>query len=228
MTSPANSPATLETRPSAILECLPASGPARAQRPMAAIEALRMVQAQRLVVRRIAIGVHAVATADAGRLVTTSGTVLTFSTPRPQATQASHVLAAAWTLGEGLSAAVSRAFATRRFVLAQLLDDLGTVLLFRLAERLFARAARRAARSGLGLGPVMAPGDGALGLDMLAPALALAGAGRAGIRVVAGGAMWPAKSGTALALLGSGLQPGHAGWDCATCQSADSCRLRRQ
>ncbi len=227
MASPAASSTDRETMPQAILGRLPARGPARAQRPLAAVEALRMVRSQRLAIPRIAVGVHAVVAADACRLVLDSGAELVLDTPHPEAARASHVLAAAWTLGADLSTAVSREFAAHRYVLAQVLDDLGTVLLFRLAERLFTRAARRAARSGLSLGAPLAPGDAALGLSMLAPVLDLARANRAGIHTVEAGAMWPPKSGAAIALLGPDLPPGSSSWDCAACRSADSCRLRR-
>ena len=226
MASSATSPAARHPDANAILGRLPASGLAHARRPMAAAEALHLLRAERLAVPRIAVGVHAVVAVDACRLVIANGTQLTFDAPRPETARASHVLAAAWTLGEGLSAAVSREFAARRYVRAQMLDDLGTALLFRLAERLFARAASRAARSGTSLGSPLAPGDTALGLSMLAPVLDLARAGRAGIRLVEAGAMWPPKSGAAVALVGTDLSAVHSDWDCTACRSADGCRWR--
>ena len=136
------------------------------------------------------------------------------------------VVAAACTLGPALENRVSALFAARRPSLGMALDSLGTDLLFRLSDRLYARIRRELRRQGLHIGPPENPGDGGLALEAQSAVLQLSGVDAAALSANASGMLQPVKSLTFVAALGPDL-PTHAITPrCSRCSARDRCTIR--
>jgi hypothetical protein len=136
------------------------------------------------------------------------------------------VAAAACTLGAAVQERISALFATRRRSLALALDTVANELLFRLADRVFARIRREARRAGLGVGIEASPGDPGVPLGQQARVLALADAARIGIRCTGAGMLAPMKSLSFLVALGPNLRRRFAAGRCNCCPSRDRCTLK--
>lgn len=143
-----------------------------------------------------------------------------------QRSRAGFLLVAAWSLGPAVSLAVTEAFRERRAMQALLLDEIASLLVFRLGEQLFARIRQRLAARGLGVGRPQAPGDGQVALAAQARLLRLAGAARIGVSLGDSGTLAPLKTATALAPVGQDIRQPRQDWSCAGCASRNSCRLR--
>jgi hypothetical protein len=138
------------------------------------------------------------------------------------------VVAAACTLGPALERRVSALFAARQPGLAMALDTLGTDLLFRLSDRLYARIRREMRRQGLRVGPPQNPGDAGLALQAQPAVLQLSGVPATALCANGSGMLQPVKSLTFIAALGPDL-PVHAVTPrCVRCAVRDRCTLRPQ
>jgi hypothetical protein len=135
------------------------------------------------------------------------------------------VAAATCTLGRALEARVTALFGARRPLLALALDALGNEMLFRVADRAFARIRREARRQGLETGAELNPGDSGIALDQQAALLALADAEQNRITLTAQGMLAPVKSLSFLAPLGRNLSVRSSG-RCDHCPSKDRCKTR--
>ncbi len=137
----------------------------------------------------------------------------------------SAIAAAACTLGGALEARVTALFGAGRPLLALALDGVGNELLFRAADRAFARIRREARRQKLTTGAELSPGDSGIALGQQAALLALADAGQNGITLTSHGMLVPAKSLSFLVTLGRNLSLRSAG-RCDHCSSRDRCTMR--
>src|SRR3989338_9229497 len=134
------------------------------------------------------------------------------------------VAAATCTLGGALGARVTALFRAHRPLLAVALDAVGNELLFRVADRTFARIRREARRQELETGAELHPGDSGIALDQQSTLLALAGAEPNTIALTAHGMLAPVKSLSFLATLGRNLS-GRSSRRCDHCPSKDRCRI---
>ncbi|MCC7257882.1 MAG: hypothetical protein IT486_05885 [Gammaproteobacteria bacterium] len=218
----------LEISPADVLRRLRLTGRAFTARPAETMVTalLGELQRERLVEPRASYGCTAVRSADARRLDLDDGSTLVLQRPVAQAARAQQVLAAAWSLGPGIAQAVAQRFRDRRGLQALVLDEIASLLVMRLGERLFAELRHEFAARGLGIGRALAPGDGALALGAQAAVLQLAGADRIGVGLAAGGVMSPLKTATALALVGPRIRRPRRDRSCRDCRSRAGCRLR--
>lgn len=143
-----------------------------------------------------------------------------------QRSRAGFLLVAAWSLGPAVSLAVTEAFRERRALQGLLLDEIASLLVFRLGEQLLSRVRQRLATEGLGVGRPQAPGDGQVALAAQATLLRLSGAARIGVSLGGSGVLAPLKTATALAPVGQHIRQPRQDWSCAGCASRSSCRLR--
>ncbi|CAG0944754.1 hypothetical protein GPROT2_02830 [Gammaproteobacteria bacterium] len=208
-----------------VLRRLALDGPAFRARPARAMvaELLERIRCERLIRPRASyrcIGLQG-GEGDGMRRLLEPGRRL------PQRARAEFVLAAAWSLGPGVSAAVAQAFGQRRGLQALVLDELASLFVFRLGEQLFARLREDLATQGLAVGRPEAPGDGVVALTAQAPLLQLAGAGRIGITLAGSGVMSPLKTATALAPVGRQVRPPRQDRPGCACASGARCRFSR-
>ncbi len=143
-----------------------------------------------------------------------------------QRSRAGFIVAAVWSLGPDVSRAIADGFRQRRALQALVLDEIASLLVFRLGEQLFARLRQQLAVQGLGVGRPQRPGDGVVTLGAQAALLQLAGAGEVGVTLAGGGVLSPLKTGTALAAVGQRVRQPRQEAACAACASRAGCRLR--
>ncbi len=140
----------------------------------------------------------------------------------------SSLASAACTLGARLEERVSDLFRSREPLLAMALDDLGTQLLFRLSDRLYARIRREARRQGLQAGEAQSPGDEGLSLAAQPAVLALAGIDAQLVSANSRGMLRPVKSLSFVVALGPHLPARSLPPRCLRCASREKCRVRVQ
>ncbi len=133
--------------------------------------------------------------------------------------------AASCTLGGALEERVTGLFREGRPLLALALDAAGNDLLFRAADRAFARIRREARRQNLMTGAELSPGDSGIPLHHQAALLEMADAGQNGITLTGRGMLVPVKSLSMLVTLGRNLAVRSAG-RCDQCSSKDRCTRR--
>lgn len=211
-----------------ILRRLPLATPAFAARPAGALVAglLERIDAERLIAPRAAFRCIGVRRGGQLGIDLEDGSAFEFARPAPQWSRAESAVVAVWSLGPGVSRAIAAAFERRKGLQALLLDEIASLLVFRLGEVLFERLRQRFAAQGLGMGRPFAPGDGVLALAAQARVLALAGAGRIDVGLGQGGVMSPLKTASAVVAVGRRVRrPRHAA-ACADCASRARCRLR--
>jgi len=135
--------------------------------------------------------------------------------------------AAACTLGAAMDARITQLFALRRPSLALALDAVARELLFRLADRAYARIRRDARKQGLDAGIETNPGDDDIALDQQPAVLTLADAEQIGITASTPGMLSPVRSISFVVALGHGLAGrSAAGGRCKRCPSRDRCTSR--
>ena len=138
----------------------------------------------------------------------------------------SSLASAACTIGAALEERVSDLFRSREPLLAMALDDLGTQLLFRLSDRLYARIRREARRQGLQAGEAQSPGDEGLSIDAQPAVLALAGIDPQVVSANSRGMLRPVKSLSFVVALGPHLPARSLPPRCLRCASRETCRVR--
>ena len=138
------------------------------------------------------------------------------------------VVVAVATIGPGLEERASRLFVSRDVRRALLLEELGTAALFELSDGLQRRIEGAVCAGKERLSCPYQPGDGGFPLAHQRLLCALAGAGRAGVRLSGAGMLVPVKSMSLLYGLGKEV-PRRAAHDrCASCRARDRCRYRRR
>jgi hypothetical protein len=141
---------------------------------------------------------------------------------------ASHLAIGVCTLGSPLEDAVSRGFASGDRLRAIMLDDIGTLLLYRLSDQLEHLMQVEARSQGLEASGVLNPGEAGFDLSEQATVVELAGGADIGVALTSTGMLLPRKS--LSMVLGFGLQMPK--WDpgerCARCGARDRCPHRRQ
>lgn len=211
-----------------ILQRLSPTGPAFSARPAAAMVAriLEVIRRDRLITPQASFGCIDVRRGARRRIDLQDGSTLALERPIAQMSHAESILAAAWSLGPGVSHAVSEAFRRRTGLQALMLDEVASLFLFRLGERLLERLRQRFAARGLCIGAPLAPGDGALALTAQGLVLKLADARQIGIGLGQSGVMSPLKTATAVAAVGRRIRAPQRDWSCTGCASIAACRLR--
>jgi len=139
---------------------------------------------------------------------------------------AQMLVCAVWSIGSKISGAVSGAFTSGDYLRGFVMDEIATLILFRLGENLFEQLAGRFAVGEMQIGRALAPGDGYLGLAEQQTILQLAGGGSIGVGCARSGFLSPLKSASALAPLGCTVAVPCHRWSCTACDSGESCRLR--
>ncbi|MDE3108733.1 MAG: hypothetical protein KGL02_02225 [Acidobacteriota bacterium] len=130
------------------------------------------------------------------------------------------------TIGCALERQVSERFASGDRLPAVMLDEIGTVALFRVSDRLENEIQVEAARLGLEAGGVLNPGEDGLEISQQRPIVELANGPSIGISSSAA-MLVPRKSISMLIGIGARMPKWTRGQRCAVCAARDRCPHRR-
>jgi len=201
---------------------------ARRSAPALVNEILDEIRDDALLRVRISYRLHDIVRQDRYCIETQSGVVVSFVDRGEKPDRASRLLCASWTLGEQISVAIRKAFIRGRYLHGLVLDEIASLWLFEVAERVFANFGKEAARDELAMSRVFAPGDGQISIDQQKKVLTLAGGAEAGISIAPAGVLAPVKSGTGLVELVPGIEACRHIFSCEDCRAHIHCRLRQR
>ena len=129
-------------------------------------------------------------------------------------------------IGPKISQQVSDWFAGRERLKAVLLDDIGTLALFKLGDYLEALISRQSLAMGLQASGTLSPGEEGFDLTAQAEVLELAGGGDIGVLVRGGSLLVPHTSTTSVIGLGEQMTSWSRDDSCATCRAGRRCPYR--
>lgn len=141
--------------------------------------------------------------------------------------RATHLATGVCTLGDRLARQVSEYFAAGEPLKAVLLDEVGSLALYQLSDRLEEIIRTEARRRGLETSGVLNPGDNGFDLRAQAQVVALAGGSDIGIRVTNAGVLSPAKSLTLVMGMGKRMPRWRRGDSCGSCEARKRCPYRQ-
>lgn len=140
--------------------------------------------------------------------------------------RATHVAAGICTIGSRVGQQVREWFAAGEAVKAVVLDEIGSLALYRLAEDLEGRIRLEARRLGLEASGVLNPGDDGFDISEQPKVIELAGGARMGVSLTAGGMLCPEKSLTLIMGIGKGVPAWGRDRNCARCRARRRCPHR--
>ena len=140
---------------------------------------------------------------------------------------ASHLAAGVCTVGGALEKQVSAWFATSDRLRAVMLDEIGTLALFRLGDRVEELMRAEAGKYGLAASGVLSPGEDGFEISQQAAVLQLARSAEIGILQRTSGMLTPRKSLSMIVGFGARMPVWTRGERCAHCGARDRCPHRR-
>ena len=140
---------------------------------------------------------------------------------------ASHLAAGVCTIGDAIEKQVSAGFAASDRLHAVMLDEIGTLHLFRLGDQLEELMQAEAVKHGLQAGGVLSPGEDGIDISQQAVVLQLARSAEIGISQRCGGMLTPRKSLSMMVGFGARMPMWTRGERCARCGARDRCPHRR-
>jgi hypothetical protein len=136
---------------------------------------------------------------------------------------ATHVAAGVCTIGAAIENHVSEGFAASDRLQSVILDEIGTLALFRVGERLESLVQAEAARLGLDASGPLSPGEDGIDISQQATVLGLAGGARIGLSNTTIAMLTPRKSASMIFGLGSRMRKWNRSDRCAVCAARDRC-----
>jgi hypothetical protein len=140
---------------------------------------------------------------------------------------ASHLALVVCTVGERLSSHATAWFGTGNPARAVLLDEIGSIALYRLVERCGALLREEATTLALELSGSLSPGDDGFDIGEQTSVLRLAGGAELGVTVQRSLVLAPHKSLTAVYGLGKSMPSWTEGDNCGRCRARERCTYRR-
>jgi hypothetical protein len=140
---------------------------------------------------------------------------------------ATHVAAGVCTIGDAVEKHASEGFAASDRLRAVLLDDIGTLVLFRVADQLEELMQAEAARYGLEAGGVLNPGEDGFQISQQTVVVELAGGTNLGVSQTATGMLVPRKSLSMVVGFGARMPKWSRGERCERCGARERCPHRR-
>ena len=140
---------------------------------------------------------------------------------------ATHVAAGVCTIGDALEKHVSEGFAASDRLRAVLLDEIGTLALFRLGDQLEESMQAEAAQHALEASGVLSPGEDGFEISQQAAVVELAGGGNIGVSPTTTGMLIPRKSLSMVVGFGARMLKWSRGERCARCGARERCPHRQ-
>lgn len=187
---------------------------------------LAQVQAERLLQPKLSFRIWPVESSGPGWLELRGGSHIASRSLNHHLPAAMYVAAGVGTIGDAIAKRVSESFAAYDRLRAVMLDEIGTLALFRLADLLERQIQVDAARLGLEAGGALNPGEDGLDISQQAAIVDLANGGSIGIASTAA-MLAPRKSISMIIGIGVRMPKWSRGERCAVCAARDRCRYRR-
>lgn len=187
---------------------------------------LAQIESEHLLQPRLSFRIWPVEASGAGSLQLRGGSNIVSRSLNHHLPGASYVAAGVCSIGGAIERRVSEGFAACDRLRAVMLDEIGTLALFRLADRLETEIQADAARFGLAAGGALNPGEDGLEISQQATIVELAGGHSIGI--TCGAAMLaPRKSISMIVGIGVRMPKWTRGERCAVCAARNRCPHRR-
>lgn len=187
---------------------------------------LRQIEANRWLDAAINYRVLEVTGSGPGRLEA-GGAVLDSALLARYLQQATHLVFGVCTLGEGLLRHMREFFDSKRPSQAVLLDEIGTLLLYKLGDHFEEMMCQQAKTMGLQASGAFNPGDEGFDINLQGTVLKLAGGADIGVTMQGRSILVPHKSLTAVIGLGRNMPAYTRAERCARCHSRDRCPHRQ-
>jgi hypothetical protein len=176
---------------------------------------------------KISFQVHAVIVGTREQLTLRGGSTLSSPMLGHYLPVATHVAAGVCTIGDAIENEVRRGFAASDRLRATILDEIGTLALYRLSDRVQEMIQEEAARMGLQASGALNPGEDGIPISQQETVLELASGADIGISQTSTGMLSPRKSLSMILGLGKQMRRWSRGERCAVCAARDRCPHRR-
>lgn len=140
---------------------------------------------------------------------------------------ATHLVFGVCTLGESMLLHMREFFNSKRPSQAVLLDEIGTLLLYKLGDHFEELMCQQAKTMGLSASGSFNPGDEGFDISLQGTVLQLAGGSEIGVTLQGGSILVPHKSLTAVIGLGRNMPANTRAERCARCHSRERCPHRQ-
>ena len=155
------------------------------------------------------------------------GTRISLRTLSHYLPSATHVAAGVCTIGDAVEKHVSEGFAASDRLRAVMLDEIGTLALFRLSDQLEELMQAEAAQHGLEASGVLNPGEDGFEISQQAAVVELAGGLNFGVLQTTTGMLVPRKSLSMVVGFGARMPKWSRGEHCARCGARERCPHRQ-
>ena len=188
---------------------------------------LEQIELHQLIQPKISFQTHAVVLKTREQFTLRGGSKLSSPMLGHDLPSATHVAAAVCTIGDAIESEVRAGFAASDRLRATMLDEIGTIALYRLGDHLEQVIHDEAARLGLEASGALNPGEDGFPITQQEIVLELAGGAAIGISRTTTGMLRPRKSLSMILGLGKQMRRWSRGERCAVCAARDRCPHRR-
>jgi len=190
-------------------------------------ELLARIEAEGCIQPRISFQVWPIVSSGSGWLEVHGGSRLSSPTLGHHLPGAAYLAAGVCTIGDAVEKRASQGFAASDRLRAVMLDEIGTLTLFRLGDQLEVLLKTGARRRGLQAGGMLSPGEDGFEISQQAAVLALAHGAEIGVLQTASGMLVPRKSLAAVVGWGNQMPHWSRGERCARCGARARCPHRQ-
>lgn len=141
--------------------------------------------------------------------------------------RATHVAIGVCTLGARITAEIRKRFAAKQPAQAMIIDELGTLALYRLGEIFEKLMQGKAAQMGLQISGPLNPGEDGFDLGEQSTVLQIAGAADIGVSLTGGAMLSPEKSLTTMVGMGKRMLRWTRAETCTHCRARERCAFRQ-
>lgn len=190
-------------------------------------ELLARIEANDWIQPKISYDVWPIVSSGPGWLELRSGSRISSPSLSHHLPGATHLAAGVCTIGGAIEKHVSEGFAASDRLRAVMLDEIGTLTLFRLGDQLEQLMQAEAAQRGLQAGGVLSPGEDGFEISQQAAVLELARSGEIGVSQTTSGMLTPRKSVSMAVGFGIRMPRWSRGDRCARCGARQRCPHRQ-
>jgi len=190
-------------------------------------ELLARIEANHWIQPKLSFDVWPIVSSGPGRLDLRGGKRISSRTLGHHLPGAVQVAAGVCTIGGGVERHVSEAFAASDRLRAVMLDEIGTLTLFRLGNQLEELIQAEAEKLGLEASGVLSPGEDGFEISQLGSVLELAHSEEIGVSQTASGMLTPRKSISMVVGFGTRMPKWSRGDRCARCGARARCPHRQ-
>jgi hypothetical protein len=187
---------------------------------------LAQIDTEGLIQPKLSFGVWPVVASGPGSLDLRGGSRIASRTVNHHLPGATFVAAGVCTIGNTLEKRVSEGFAASDRLRAVMLDEIGTLALFRVSERLEKEIQAEAGRMGLEASGALNPGEDGLEMSQQETIVELSNGSSIGVSSTTA-MLAPRKSVSMLLGIGTRMPKWSRGERCAVCAARDRCPHRR-